>query len=368
MDLDPRLDRNEADLLESVSADELMALTATLTTEVRLSGSPEERRAFEHAAELLHGWGLRTRLLEHPAYISLPGPAMVQIAGIGDLTCITHSFAASTLPDGITGTVIDVGAGTPEDWDRPEVRGTIALINGLATPEQARRAGAAGSIAQIFINDEHLHEMILSRVWGNPTPDQLSNYPHTPVVSVVRADGARIRAALAAGPVEARIQTEVTTEWRTLPLLEAELPGTVESECFVLFSGHIDSWHYGAMDNGGANATMLHLARLFAERRDQLRRGLRICFWSGHSHGRYAGSAWYTDNHWAELMAGCVAHVYIDSVGGKGATLLSEAYCMAETHGLGKAIIARYGEQEFLGSRVGAPAISHSPGSAYPRC
>jgi hypothetical protein len=352
MDLDPRLDRDEADLLESVSADELMALTARLTSEVRLSGSAEERRAFATAAEALAAWGLQTRMLEHPAYISLPGPATLTVAGLGALNCITHSFAVPTPADGLTGVVIDVGDGAPADWANPAVRGKIALVNGLATPEQARRAGAAGSIAQIFINDDYLHEMILSPVWGNPTPEQLAHYPQRPAVSVVRSDGARIRAALANGPLEATLHTSVTTEWRTLPLLEAELKGAVEPERFVLFSGHIDSWHYGAMDNGGANATMLHLARLLAERRDQLRRSLRICFWSGHSHGRYAGSAWYIDNHWAELEARCVVHVYIDSVGGRGATLLSEAYCMAETRDLGRAIIGRYAGQEFHGTRV----------------
>ena len=164
MDLDPRLDRNEADLLESVSADELMALTARLTTEVRLSGSPEERRAFEQAAEMLQSWGLQTRLLEHPAYIRLPGPATLTIAGIGALNCITPAFATPTA--GLSGTIIDVGDGTPDDWANPAVRGKIALVNGLATPEQARRAGIAGSIAQSFINDDYLHEMILSPVWG----------------------------------------------------------------------------------------------------------------------------------------------------------------------------------------------------------
>ena len=351
--LDPRLDAAEAELLQAVSADELMAFTAQVAAEVRLSGSPEELRALQRAEAQLAEWGFRTRLLHHDGYISLPGAAHLEIDGLGALRCITHAFAVSTAPDGLSGEIVDVGVGAEEDWAKPKVRGRIALVDGLATPEMARRANAAGSIGQIFVNDEHLHEMILSPVWGSPTLEQLHLYPRTPAVSITQHDGTRLRAELADGPRTAHITAMVETGWHTLPLLEAHLPGTEESGNFVLFAGHIDSWHYGAMDNGSANATMLHVARLLADRQQQLRRGLRVCFWSGHSHGRYAGSAWYVDHHWHELRQHCAAYVFIDSVGGKGATMLSEGYCMAETCNLGKAVIERYGGQQYNGARVG---------------
>jgi len=351
--LNPTLDAAEADLLSAVSADELIEFTKQVSTEVRLSGSPEELRALQLAESQLAAWGFRTRLLAHDGYISLPGLARLEAAGLGELECITHSFAVSTPSSGLVAELIDVGAGAEADWAQPKIRGRIALVEGLATPEMARRANLAGSAGQIFINDDHLHEMILSPVWGNPTPNQLSLYPHTPAVSVRQSDGVRIRAALASGIHTATMTTTVTTGWRTLPLLEASLAGTDEPETFVLFAGHIDSWHYGAMDNGSANATMLHLARLLAERRTLLRRGLRVCFWSGHSHGRYAGSTWYVDHHWDDLRQHCAAYVNIDSVGGQGATLLAEGYCMAETFDLGRDVIRRYGGQEFAGARVG---------------
>jgi N-acetylated-alpha-linked acidic dipeptidase len=350
--LSPGLDAAEAALLEAVSADELIALTAEVSAEVRLSGSPEELRALERAAARLAGWGFTTRMLAHDGFISLPGPASLLVEGLGTLECITHAFAVSTPPEGLRGPIVDLGAGRPADWAAAELRGKIALVDGLATPEMARRAKLAATAGQIYINDEQLHEMILSPVWGSPTAEQLALYPHTPAVSVRAADGARIRAALAAGPTTAQLHTTVETRWRTLPLLQADLAGPADDDSFVLFAGHIDSWHYGVMDNGSANATMLHLARLLAERRDLLRRGLRICFWSGHSHGRYAGSAWYVDSHWDELRRRCAAYVNIDSVGGQGASLLSEGYCMAETFDLGRALIGRYGGQEYLGSRV----------------
>src|SRR5215217_2532352 len=151
--LDPTLDAHEAELLSAVSAEQLIEFTAQVSAEVRLSGSPEELRALRLAESQLAAWGFRTRLMAHDGYISLPGPARLEVAGLGELECITHSFAVSTPPSGLIGEVIDVGAGDAADWARPEVHGRIALVDGLATPDMARRAKIAGSAAQIFIND-----------------------------------------------------------------------------------------------------------------------------------------------------------------------------------------------------------------------
>jgi hypothetical protein len=196
MQLTPGLDAAEAALLEAVSANELLELAAMLTGEVRLSGSPEELRALERAASLLQGWGFATRMLFHDGYISLPGPATLEIEALGDITCITHAFGLSTPPTGLSAPIIDLGAGTPVDWAAADARGKIALVDGLATPEMAYRARLAGTAGQIYINDDHLHEMILSPVWGNPTLEQLAHYPEAPAVSVRAGDGARIRAAV----------------------------------------------------------------------------------------------------------------------------------------------------------------------------
>ena len=80
----------------------------------------------------------------------------------------------------------------------------------------------------------------------------------------------------------------------------------------MLYSGHHDTWYYGTMDNGGANATMMEVARLCALRRRDWKRGLRVVFWSGHSHGRYSSSAWYAETHWEELERRALVHVNVE--------------------------------------------------------
>lgn len=174
--------------------------------------------------------------------------------------------------------------------------------------------------------------MIVSPVWGNPTTHTYDNLPKIPVVSVNFHDGQKMKSTVKNHTnCQGWLKTKVDTRWRKIPTLTAEIPGNDENDHFVLFSGHIDSWHYGVMDNGTANATMLEVARILALNKDNLRRSLKLAFWSGHSHGRYAGSALYCDEHWEDLHENCVLHINIDSVGGKGATILTEANCMAET-------------------------------------
>jgi hypothetical protein len=58
------------------------------------------------------------------------------------------------------------------------------------------------------------HKMIITPVWGTPEFDQTASIPQLHVVSISGVDGARIREALAKGPVEATLKTEVDTRWR----------------------------------------------------------------------------------------------------------------------------------------------------------
>ena len=179
----------------------------------------------------------------------------------------------------------------------------------------------------------------ISPVWGSPATEDLEKLPKTPSVGVRAADGTKLRALAEAG-AEVRLRSDIVREWRDIPILTADLPGTDEDN-FVLFSGHVDSWYYGAMDNATANAVQLGVARVLADSQKAMRRGIRFAFWSGHSHGRYAGSTWYADENWQELHDRCVCHVNINSAGAIGAELRSEVQTMAKTYGFSAETSAR---------------------------
>jgi len=299
----------------------------------KLSGTADEMQSLRTVQSELNGYGYRTSVVLHDAYISLPGRARVVIDGATP-RCITHSFSVSSPTDGLTAELAYVGDGTEADFDGRDARGRIVLVEGIASPGVAHRASLAGAVGQLHISPhEHIHEMCVSPVWGSPSQETLAALPRTVVVTIAQADGAALRDRLSRGErPRVALHAEVDTGWRQTPILVAELdaPGAAADGPFVLFSGHHDTWYFGVMDNGGANATMLEVARLCVLHRNRWQRGLRLCFWSGHSHGRYSGSAWYADEHWTELERRCVAHVNIDSTGAIGATVLSNAAAMAE--------------------------------------
>ncbi len=289
----------------------------------------------------------------HDAYISLPGKARVDVDNQA-LTSITHSFSRSSPAQGVTGRLVYVGDGDAADFNGRDLHGAIVLTEGIASPGQAARASHAGAVGQIQISPhEHLHEMCVSPVWGSPSGETQSDLPTTVVCTVSNADGSALRERLARGEQpKVTLHAAVDTGWRQTPILVAEIDGPTTDGPFILYSGHHDTWYYGVMDNGAANATMLEVARVAAGERNKWRRGLRLCFWSGHSHGRYSGSTWYADQHWDELERRCAVHVNVDSTGGIGATVLKNAAAAPELVGLAGDAIGEQAGSDYAGKRM----------------
>jgi hypothetical protein len=360
-----------------VRGPDLMASCALMAERTKLSGTPDELASMKAIQARLDGYGYRTTLLSHDAYISLPGPARVEVDG-APVRAITHSFSVPSSAGGLTAPVVYVGDGGAADFAGRDLRGAIVLAEGIANPAVADRARRAGAAGQLHISPhEHLHEMCISPVWGSPGVSTLPELPATVTCTVSNADGGALRDRLACGETpRVTLHSEVDTGWRPTPILVADLAGPDPEAPFILFSGHHDTWYFGVMDNGSANATMMECARVLAGHRQAWRRGFRLCFWSGHSHGRYSGSSWYVDNHWDELERLCAVHVNVDSTGGVGATVLGEAAAAAELTALAAGAIGAETNETHQGKRnarnsdmtfwgVGVPSmlgsLSHQP-------
>ncbi len=350
-----------AAIIDNVSIERLTAHNQAIARWARLSGTPEEAKAFDYIAETLESFGYTVHRHHHPALVGYPRTSRLEVRASVPLSipCNGYSLSPATPADGVEGELVFVGSGQETDYPSTPVTGKIVVSEGLAMPGKALAADHHGVLAQIHINDEHIHEMCISPVWGTPVPETAALLPRTPSVAVTREHGDQLLALLKEGPVHVRVNTQPFLAWVDLPIVTGDLPGTRDDR-FVLFSGHVDSWHYGAMDNGSANATQLEVARLLAERHDALRRGVRIAFWSGHSHGRYASSCWYADHFWHDLHERCVCHVNIDSVGAIGATVLEEAPTMAETYGFGRQLL-----HELVGVDLEYKRISRSSDQSF---
>jgi hypothetical protein len=310
-----------------ISGERMMEDLGAIVRWTRLAGSAEELEAARYVESRLRAAGAAAQIVLHDAYVSLPGPARLSVAGPGggDIPCITHSMGVSTPPGGMTAELVYAGGGDPAALTAAGAAGRCVLIGAGVTPERALAATRAGAAGAIFTSGRVVQEMCCSPVWGSPGESNRTGLPGVPLFSLARADGEALRARCEGKRLTVHGTAEVRSGWTKTPIVLGDLaPGhpAADPAAYVLFSGHLDSWYGGAMDNGSANAVMLELTRAFARRRADLRRGLRVAFWSGHSHGRYSGSAWYADNRWFDLEANCVMHINIDVVGAVGGDLL----------------------------------------------
>ena len=359
------------EVVEHASAERLLEYATHIASEIRLAGTAAESRSFDYIAQQLQSFGLEPRRYTCETLISLPGAATLLVLSpdARELSCITHSMALSTPPEGLELELMYVGAGKGADYAGKDLRGKAALVEGLATPGKVRTAERHGCFAQIYINDEHFHEMIVSQPYGSPTPESVSELPRSVAVSVTRDSGDVLLELLRKAPVRVKITAEVDTSWRDIPLIAVDIRGAQTDHTFAIFGTHVDSWHYGATDNAAGNSVALEMARILQQHRDELRRGVRFLFWSGHSHGRYAGSCWYVDHFWQDLYDHAVVGMSIDSPGGIGATGLGGAKVMDEALGImqrsvdvvfpgakSKAGRPPGGEQPFW--RVGVPSLN----------
>lgn len=367
---DTNLNGLESALLAEVSIEHLMEHARTLAQWEKTSGTPAEREAVAYLAQRLREYGFETTQHEFNSLLGWPEEAHLEVRSgnyPGDIHAITHSFAQSTGDQGLEGDVVYVGQGQESDYAQSGAAGRIVLVEGIAAPGKVLQGVRHRVAGMIFIQEDRLHEMCVSPVWGTPTPRTGELLPNMPVVSILRVDGERLKADAVAGRLRVWLRTRCFFGWRPTPVLVGELRGAVEPDKFVLFSGHHCSWYFGAMDNGTANATMLEVARILHVHRDQLRRTVRIVFWPGHTHGRYSGSTWYFDEFWEDLHDNCVLHVNADSTGARGADIYKAA-SMPETREFAISAVrdaigeeaagerqSRAGDQSFWGT--GVPSV-----------
>ena len=337
--------------LEAVTLDAPWATVETFATLVRLSGSPEEREAVDYLIERLRSWGVPHALHQPECFISIPLAATVRVdAPDGPrYRAKTTSMSVSTGGEEIAAELVYVPPRVREDvaddwsygldFSELDVAGKIVIADGMAAPGRVADVMAAGALAGIFVNPgQAIHESIVTTIWGTPDLDSVDRQPTIPVIGVNNPDGVElIELAKRGGRVA--VSTRVDTGWRKIPVLVAEILGSAVPEEFVLLHGHLDSWHVGVGDNATGDATMLELARVFWQHRDRLARSVRIAWWSGHSHGRYAGSTWYADAFGLELARNCVAQVNCDSPGCRWATTFNELTTMSETEPFVDAVI-----------------------------
>lgn len=335
----------EGSILDAISIDAPWDIVEFFATKVRLSGSEEERESIDYLIKQLTEWGVPHTLYEPECFISIPLEASVRSTEPGGKSYRAKTPAMSVSTDGqeITGELVYVPTGAKGykagdifsegvDIGEQQIAGKIVLTEGMAAPGKVADLMRFGAKAGIFINPgENIHEGICTTIWGAPDLDNQHRQPTIPVIAVNNPSGKElIELAQRGGSVA--LSTKLDTRWRTIPVLVADIPGTEVPEDYVLLHGHLDGWHVGVGDNATGDATMAEIARVFWRNRGSLARSLKIAWWSGHSHGRYAGSTWFADEFAIDLAQHCLAQVNCDSPGCRWTTTFNGLSALTEAH------------------------------------
>ncbi|MEM3981052.1 MAG: M28 family peptidase, partial [Ignisphaera sp.] len=317
-------------ILKEISMDEIYQhIKFIVEIGQKIAGSNEEKKFVNYVTEILKKYGVEFKVYEFEGYVSEPIEATLRITypEEKEIPCSPYAHGASTPPEGIEGELVYVGSGGLEDYRGKDVKGKVTLAElsyAPPRPEKVRIAQEMGAIAQIQINWGLMEKRLLpmgtvKSIWGNPTPEDVQRITRIAAVGVTKSDGAYLKELLKrSNKVKVWLKTQVWKGFRSLHDIIAEVPGKEEPNRFVLVNGHYDCWGPGATDNAVGNATMLELARVFNLHKNELRRGVKFAWWSGHESGIMVGSTWYVDNFWDELNKGCIAWLNIDSIGMRG--------------------------------------------------
>jgi hypothetical protein len=349
------MDAFERKLLDQVTLDAPWELVETFSRTVRTL--PDEvNRSGEMIGERLRALGIPVTLHRPEIYLAVPLSAAVEAGGV------THRAKPPTsslpVPQGRTAPLVylpanpaalrsysrDIGrlfGGSIRDEAeaRERVAGKILLTEGFGNPAIASLVEEWGGLGVIAANPGvDVHWGTCTTIWGTPDLDDLPRKPKIPMATVNKASGEALRKVAEAGG-SATIRSELLEGLFPQVLPEVRIPGTDGTDDFVLLHGHYDSWDVGVGDNATGNATLLEIARILWANRAGLRRGVRICWWPGHSTGRYAGSTWYADAFAIDLDEHCVAQVNCDSPGCRWATSFHDTTTLPETAALVTAAI-----------------------------
>jgi aminopeptidase YwaD len=294
----------------------------------RMAGGDSERRGIDTAHAALKAIARGTLSLEPVRYAGwrLDHARLTHVPGGTELACTALVGAQSTPPPGVEAEIIDLGRGTPEQFEQrgAEIAGRIVLVSHeypfMAGHIHRRRKynaamerGAAGFI-------------IANPVAGTGTTCGSSGRGGQAGIPAVATDwesAARLR-----GMTRPRVRIDIAGDdfEASTQVVILDLPGATDER--VVLSAHIDGHHLAesAMDNATGVAGVIAIARAFAPSITGCRRGLRVCLFSAEEWA-LAGSKEYLARMAPAEVKRLVLNVNLDTIaGGSRLTALTSEF------------------------------------------
>ena len=323
----------------------------------RLAGTDSERRAFALLRERVRAASPANSGRSIPvAYGGWRARrATLRLADGPSVPCHPLVRTIATPVGGLTAEVIDVGRGTPEEFEahKAEIAGRIVLVRhelmfAAGTIHRRRKydlARAHGAVG--FLIAGPLAGHLVAGSSGCMGADGI------PALGIAPETAARLRRS-AAGHARVTMTVETDEAPAETETLLYEYPGVTDE--WVVLSAHVDGHDLAesAMDNGTGLAAVVAVTRALAPRVAGWRRGLRVMFFSVEEWA-LTGSAQYVEGLDAAARAGIALNVNLDSVAGSpNLAALTSGFAGVEPFVLGVA------EANGLGVRAVRPLMTNS--------
>jgi Zn-dependent M28 family amino/carboxypeptidase len=214
-------------------------------------------------------------------------------------------------PEGtVSGRLVDMGYGLPEDFEDVDLDGCIVMASSLTPDEYGRwvhrsekyhYAAESGAVGFVFYN--HISGSL------PPTGDVgVTNDPGPiPAVGASKEVGKRLQRYCADGTVEVDLSVECENSPSSSQNIEAVVGPETDQE--VLFTAHVDGHDVGtaANDNGFGTAMVVEVGRILAQVAADLETRVRLVVFGAEETGLY-GSYYWSHTHDLESVK-CVVNM-----------------------------------------------------------
>ena len=285
---------------KSINGDEIYQILIDICEfGYRRIGTPEALKAEKYIYDKLIEVGIKDTKLEEFEFpkwtpkkyqLTIFAEKTPLIAKDHEIETFPYWSTGSTGPEGIEGEVVYVGNGTSVDFNNIDVKGKIVLVegkmilnfhtthSGLSFKSQVL-AKQAGAIGIICINGSPLDS--ISYLFNSSMHGWKRRLP---ALSIGNSDGVYLKSLCSKSKVYAKLVLDVKKEKGQSNIILGTLPG--KSEDIILVGTHTDSTFTGAVDNAGANAGLISLAKHFSNiPLEQRNKTIVFAAWSGHEAG-----------------------------------------------------------------------------------
>jgi Zn-dependent M28 family amino/carboxypeptidase len=272
----------------------------------RAVGTPGYDASVEYVAGVLRDSGFDVQLPEFQLRVFETEKPELTVAGAA-IDARALEYSAGT--PGVSGPLVaapadDTPGCVPADYDGLPVKGAVVLVDRGSCPFAEKQAIAAklGAVAVVVANN--VDEEKMGGTLGSDTEVTI------PVISVSKADGARLRAA--PGPTTVKLAASTKTVSARNVIAETK---TGSAQDVVMVGAHLDSVADGPgiNDNGSGIAAVLETAVQLGSAPD-VKNAVRFGFWGAEELG-IIGSQKYLESLDVEGLKDIALYLNFDMIG-----------------------------------------------------